>query len=218
MRRFLLPVVMLICLHSSISFAKGEITMNYKDVAASETKVWQSYYDKNPVTILINLTEYIQNLYGIKNKIDATVIATKFTYAFLKFGRTPQDAPQEEYEKSVLPSLTAAYQSLQESIKASWIPKECAAADLSWMIARRNVKTLEPEIVANKMATLFYLQFGKNDHHHFIRAAYLRAFAARFRDQCQDAWGGIKSDDWKIVNSLLEQSYLELSRGIVNNI
>lgn len=218
MQRFFLLIMMLMCLSSGISYAKGEITLNYKDLATSETKVWQSYYDKNPVTILINLTDYINELYGIKNKIKSAEIATIFTYAFMKFAAVPQDATQEEYEKSILPSLTKAYQTLKQSINATWTPREVAVADLSWMIARRHIKTLEPEIVANKMVNIAYLMYGKKDNHHFIRAAYLRAVAGRYRDQCQDAWGGINSDDWKIVNSLLEKSYLELSQGIVSNI
>lgn len=217
MRKFILHALMLGCLFTNLSYAKPLITINYKNVAESETKVWQSYYKKNPVTLLINLTSYIQNLYGVENKITATAIATKFTYAFLKFGATAQDADQAVYNKSVRPPLTSAYQSLKESLKASWDSKEVAEADLSWMIARRNIKTLEPENIANKMANFWYLQYGKKDHQHFIKAAYLRSVAGRYRDQCQDAWGGIQTEDWKIITALLEQAYFELDQGVFHN-
>lgn len=214
MRKFILHVLIIGCLFTNLSYAKSQTDIHYKNVAESETKVWQSYYNKNPVSLLINLTSYIQNLYGIENKITAASIATKFTYAFLKFGKTAQDADQKVYDESVLPSLTAAYQSLKESIKATWNSKEVAEADLSWMIARRNIKTLEPENVANKMANFWHLQYGKKDSNHLIKAAYLRAVASRYRDQCQDAWGGIHSEDWRIITTLLEQAYSEFFQGV----
>lgn len=217
LQKFILHILIIGCLFTNLSYAKSEGSINYKNVAESETKVWQSYYNKNPVTLLINLTNYIQDLYGIENKITATIVATKFTFAYLKFGKTAQDADQKEYDDSVLPSLTAAYQTLKDSTNASWNSNEVAAADLSWMIARRNIKTLEPEKVANKMADFWYQQYGKNDHQHFIKASYLRAVAARYRDQCQDAWGGIHLEDWKMITAMLEQAYYEFSLGVFHD-
>jgi len=205
---------MLACLLSVTSYAGSTKELNYKLIASSETKMWQGYYEKDQQKVLSSLEVYFQEMFNLKNVKTAQQIANLFAVAYMKFGNTPIASPQEEYDHSVFPSLRDAYQVLKLTIGASWDPELAAKADLDWMIARRHQETLEPEMIAKKMTNLFHILYGDNDKNHFTRAAYLRAVAARYRDQCQVFWDGVDQDDWSVVDALLEKSYLELSKGL----
>jgi hypothetical protein len=190
--------------------AAKEVKMNYKQVASSETKLWEAYYNKNQQQMISSLRTYLQELFSISKTEKLDVITNQFVKAYATFGAIPQDAKDADYNAAVLPLLTEAYQTLKSAVNASWAADEAAKLDLDWMISRRRVATLNPEIVAAKMANFYACLFGKNSPN-LIRAAYLRAVAARYRDECQDSWGGIKQGDWQVIEHVLEQSYLQLT-------
>lgn len=189
--------------------AATEIKMDDKQIASSETKMWEAYYNKNQEQLYISLRAYLQQLFSISDTNDLDMITKQYVKAYAVFGSIPQDAVDADYDKTVLPLLTEAYQTLKSSIKASWEPADAAKLDMDWMISRRRPATLNPEIVAVKMANLYTCLFGKKSPN-FIRAAYLRAVAARYRDECQDSWGGIKQGDWQVIERVLAQSYSQL--------
>lgn len=190
--------------------AAKEGKMDYKQVASSETKMWEAYYNKNQEQMFISLRAYFQQFFSISDTKNLDVITGQFAKAYSIFGAMPQDAMDADYNKTVLPLLIEAYQTLKSAVKASWQPDEAAKLDLDWMISRRRPATLSPEIVAAKMANFYACLYGKNSPN-LIRAAYLRAVAARYRDECQDNWGGIKQEDWQVIEHVLEQSYFQLT-------
>lgn len=183
--------------------------LNYQLAAKTEAGLWKAYYAKDLKEILILSTTFLELTFGV----NSPAVAQKFAFAFERFARMPQDAPQADYDKLVLPLLIEAYQALKDATKDTWQVNTVAATDLSWMIARRNLATLDPEIVANKMKDYYVALYGQ-DNNHLIRAAYLRSVAARYRDQTQDAWGGTQATDWDIIQNILVSAYWELSQGI----
>jgi hypothetical protein len=214
MRKIIFSVLIVFCISANLVNAKGIKMINFKNLADMETKIWQSYYKGDSDALLKNMKVFIIEQYGISDSEKAEEAAKKLVLGYKTFATMPQFANPEEYSTSVLPLLVVAYQALKQSINASWDPQKAAVADLSWMVARRQDSTLDPEIVAKKMAVLFCILYGQQENYHFIRAAYLRSVAGRYRDQCQDAWGGVSSEDWKVVNSLLKNAYKELCQGL----
>jgi hypothetical protein len=192
--------------------------LDYKLIASAETQMWRGYYERDQGKVRRSLEIYFREMFNLENSITIQEIATAFAIAYMKFGNTPIDSPQQEYDKAVLPALSDAYQALKNAINASWEPVAVAKADIDWMVSRRHIETLEPEIVAKKMATLFHLLYGNKDNNHIIRAAYLRAVAARYRDQCQIMWGGADQHDWDVVEGMLEKTYFLIAKGEANNI
>jgi hypothetical protein len=163
------------------------------------------------------LTESIAHLltiqFGISNSGDANRIAKEFFDAYYKFAMMPQSSSQSEYLLDVQPLLIKAYKSLKETIDANWDPDRVAAADLSWWVARRQDNMLSPEIVGEKIGEFYKQIYGEGNQQFFARAAYLRAVSARYRDLCQDQWGGVSENDWRAIQSLLGQSYFYLEQG-----
>jgi hypothetical protein len=212
--RATIAFILVFILLSIIPTLVNAMKMDYKNIAFTETKIWQSYYKKDADSLLKNMEAFIGEQYGVINAETAKNIAERFVSAYLKFSTIPINTAPEQYNITVLPLVITAYQTLRQSINASWDPQKAAVADLSWWIARRQNNTFNPEIVSQKMVVLFYTLYGQKNNYHFERAAYLRSTAGRYRDQCQDVWGGINAEDWKVVNSLLENSYDELYLGI----
>lgn len=186
-------------------------------MAADEMKVWQDYYDKKAAGELLGLTNIFKNQFDITDPLAAEEVAYRFGLALVAFREMPKNSSIEQYNRDVLPLLVKAYSRLHAFTGGSWDPKAAAQADLSWWVARRDPATSSPLAVAEKMEHLYTILFGKRDKGHFIRAAYLRALAAYYRDLCKYRWGGIQSNDWKAIDGLLQSSYLELKEGIQAN-
>lgn len=207
---FLFRYLLMFCvlLFSTTIFAMPT-QLNYQLAAKTETGLWKAYYAKDLKEILVLSTKFLELTFGV----NSPTVAQKFAFAFERFARVPQNAAQSEYDKLVLPLLIEAYQALRNETKDTWQVNTVAATDLSWMIARRNAETLDPEIVASKMKDYYVALYGQ-DNEHLIRAAYLRSVAGRYRDQTQDAWGGTKATDWDIIQNMLVSAYWELSQGM----
>lgn len=185
--------------------------------ASAETKTWEDYYQKNQAALVEDITHLISMQYQVSQLQVLEEVTPKIALAALRFKNLPSSTTPKEYEAKVLPLLTSAYRNLKEIVHASWDPAKVAKADLDWWIFRRQADKHDPEIVAKRMNDLFQLVFGSEDQQHFIRAAYLRATAARYRDLSALSWGGMSPSDWQVVQNLLVQFYQELSRGITAN-
>jgi hypothetical protein len=189
--------------------------INYVEAAAAEVKAWQAYYQKNPAVLLERTGVLLAVQYPIKDADTIKRIANEFFIAYHKFGTLPQDSSEQNYQQEVLPLIVKAYTSLKETINAPWDAADAAKADLSWWVARRQDKQKDPELVGKKIELLYSILYGlNNDDRGFLgRAGYFRATAARYRDLCQDKWGAISEEDWKIIQLLLEESYDNLNRS-----
>jgi hypothetical protein len=196
-----------------VTIAKVPASFNDMEIASAETAIWQSYYSHDAHSVLKNMIVLLSDQYGISNPVVAQDVAEKFTHAYVKFGKTPPASLPQKYNTDVLPLVIKAYEALKQATNATWNPEKAAAADLSWWVARRQNNTLDPEVVASKMLDLFHVLYGSKGNNHLARAAYLRSVAGRYRDQCQDRWGGVNPEDWTVVHLLLEKAYFELRHG-----
>lgn len=199
------------------NFFYGSEVFNPQKLAAAETKAWEAYYMRNNLALIEDLTQMISLLNNLPTLKTLATVTPKVAFAMTLFKNMPDDSTQEQYDAEVLPILTEAYESLKRSINAPWNAQQVAQADLNWWIFRRNAATDNPESVGNEMSKYYILVYGEHDDNHFLRAAYLRAVAAHYRDLCKNSWGNVKKTDWKVIEGILVQSYFELSLGIESN-
>lgn len=194
------------------------IELNYKEIADAEVKAWQAYYQVNSDLLLERTGVLLSEQYHMQNKDAIHQVAKEFFTAYHKFATIPQNSAEEAYQKEVLPLVVKAYQSLKGIINAPWDAVDAANADLSWWIARRQDKLKDPELVGKRIELFYSILYGAEDKEGFLsRAGYLRALAARYRDLCHDQWGGVNDEDWKIIHSLLKESYLNLDKHLKVN-
>lgn len=183
-------------------------------LAKAEIDAWKAYYKKDKIALIKSITHLISQQYPLKDPQAWAEIIPPLGLAMYRFGNMPIGATQFDYEEEVLPSLTEAYKALGSHLRANWNPKEIALTDLEWWIMRRKPTTHSPEKVGKKIAQLYQKIFGNKGGHHFDRAGYLRAAAARYRDICQLHWGPITENDWLAMQNILLHSYEELNQGI----
>lgn len=186
-------------------------------MADAEVNSWKAYYAKDRLGIFENLTKMIGIQYDIKDPSLLRKVSFQLGLAVAKFGELPRTASNEEYDKEVLPLLVTGYKSLKEATQSNWNEELAAKDDLAWWLARRKKGANSPENVGKLMAKLYRTVYGPSDNHHFNRAGFLRASAARYRDLCKWHWGGIQEKDWSIIHSLLKDAYMELVLGIQAN-
>lgn len=188
-----------------------------QQVAKEEVAAWKDYYD-NDITGLVQHLSHLVIIEFRLNQIEAwkTVIPELVAAATI-FKNLPENTQRDIYDSRVLPHLEIAYQAIREALHGTWNPHEAAKDELDWWIYRRQQKTSNPEIVGKKIADLYKLIYGEHDQGHFLRAGYLRAVAARYRDLSQNTWKRIEEGDWSIIENILEQSYKELMLGIETN-
>lgn len=186
-------------------------------MAEAEVNSWKAYYDKDKLGIFTNLTKMIGIQYNIKDPSLLRQVSFQLGLAVAKFGEMPRETSTEEYDKEVLPLLIQGYKALKEATHSNWNAEHAAKHDLAWWLARRKKGTSSPEQVGKLMAKLYQTVYGNEDEHHFYRAGYLRASAARYRDLCKWHWGGIKEKDWQIIQAMLKDAYTELVEGIQIN-
>lgn len=194
--------------------------MNHLDpeaVAALEIDAWKAYYRKDRLEMVQTLQKALQKQFHISSTAVWSDIIPNLALAAYQFSQMPMTSTTEEYNKLVLPQLTSAYEGLKTAVGGKWDATKAAKYDLEWWILRRNSKTFHPENVGKKMAQLYRELYGDDDDSHFIRAAFLRASAARYHDLCKITWGKIYESDWQVMQDILVQSYKELLMGIQAN-
>lgn len=186
-------------------------------MADAEVSSWKAYYAKDKLGIFTNLTKMIGIQYDIQDPALLRQVSFQLGLAIAKFGELPRGTTTEEYDKQVLPLLVEGYKSLKDATNSKWNEEKAAKDDLAWWLARRRKGTNSPEQVGKLMAKLYRTVYGSEDNHHFSRAGFLRAAAARYRDLCKWHWGGIQEKDWAIIRTMLKDAYTELVMGIQLN-
>lgn len=203
----------------SISLAGAEENIHFdpQQVAKEEVAAWKDYYDND----FMGLVQHLSHLVIIEfrmNQVTAwkTVVPELIAAATI-FKSLPETTSQDIYDSKVLPHLENAYEGIREALHGQWDPHQAAKKELAWWIDRRRQATSSPEIVGRKIADLYQLIYGNQDDRHFVRAGYLRAVAARYRDLTQNEWHPVEDTDWVIIENILEQCYQELLLGIQAN-
>jgi len=180
----------------------GSLHFDPDKVALSETRMWKAYYSGSPVALGSELTRIIRSQFNLRAE-QAKTISIPLFRASMMF-----DAVSGSYDVLVLPDLVVSYKRLKKLTSLSFNPRAAAKAELDWWVARRTPGMDSPEEVGRRIARLYLLLFGKKGKRHFDRAGYLRAKAAHVRDL-----GGARAD-WKIIETLLKESYRALLKGM----
>jgi len=174
-------------------------------VGDSETRMWQLYYGNvSRAAMGMQLLRLMRAQFGLSYRT-SILVAEDVAAATLEFHGAREES---EYENKVLPNLIHGYTRLCRAVNGTWDPEEVARAELDWWVARRTPGRSDPQIVGQAIAHEYSLVYGK-DNEHVQRAGFLRAKAARQRD---DTAG--QGPDWKEISAMLRESYSELLRGI----
>jgi hypothetical protein len=188
-------------------------------IATCETDIWKLYYHKTmpqeeKVALASkNFKPMIEQAFAVS---DGTSAVPSFLKAMLVFGQMPQTSTKEEYTQKILPLVVQAFEDVKKiSPYNSFDTKQAAIKELDWWVARRIEAERSTDNVGNIMAEAYGLIYGGNVKT-YGRSAYLRADAARYRDKCQDEFGGLTDKDWTIIQDLLLKSYVELKAVLEN--
>jgi len=172
-----------------------------REIAISETKMWQAYYSRNPKVLHGELVKILKEQFGVLPS-SAMQIARHFASAAVTFQQA-----HGNYDAITLPDLEKAYEKLKQAIGGSYDPQEAAGAELAWWVARRTTGKNSPEEVGRLIGRLYSVLYG-HDAPQFMQAGLLRAQAADIRDK-----GGLESD-WQEIERVLHLSYSELQSGL----
>lgn len=120
----------------------------------------------------------------------------------IHFSSLPMNTSKADYDSKILPKLTKVFGDIRGMTFLNFDPAALARAELEWWVARRDPKRLDFETVGNLMTKTYVLLYGGKDTN-YRKPAYLRAFAARYRDVCQD----LLEKDWQLVELILTAGY-----------
>jgi hypothetical protein len=165
-------------------------------LATLEVGMWKAYYAKERLRLFSLLVTMLHEQYHY-SWATASVQAFHLARAAATFG----DATGN-YD-TVLPDLEAAYSKVRSWTDAAFDPRAVARAELAWWMARRKPDENSAEQIGLLIAREYALLYETTPEH-VAEAAYLRAKAARLRDD-QAA-----SPDWDTIGRLLRASYDEL--------
>ena len=175
-------------------------------VAASETRMWQAYYEGRGADLGVEMLVLMRTQFGASLKT-AYEIVEPMALGAMTFGGNHGG----DYRREVLPYLEDAYARLGKACGRNWDAYDLAKAELAWWVARRTPGQDSPAQVGELIAVLYGKLYGSRNPD-IDRAAYLRAKAAQVRDQ-----GGVNAD-WQRVENLLLESYTILRRGIQGDV
>jgi hypothetical protein len=188
-----------------------------KKIAEYETNVWKAYYamkagdTKALEDGKIQFKLWLEQVYFLK---DATEVLPLFLNAVSEFGKMPLETPKEKYDEKILPLLQKAFEKIKEiSEYSAFDINSLARQELAWWVARRIPAECSPDNVGAIMAKACALFYG-GDAKKYEKGANLRAYAARYRDNCQDHFGGIQEEDWQRIQEMLTWSYLKLKDAL----
>ena len=198
---------LLLCL---IGFCGMNISygMIAEDLAKTEIHVWRAYYKQDTEALKAPLRDFIQSHYAIP---DAEELISSYMSALMTFAQTPQESSQETYERVIFPLLENAFQDFQKKSTLTFDPKKAAQAELQWWIARRGTPDdYRPENVGRLMQNVYVLLYG-GVLKDYTETAFLRATAARLRDDYWESSSnkGLTDAQWSTVEELLSKAYTQ---------
>ena len=174
------------------------LPFNPTRLADSEMRMWRDYYSGNRMGLGLELVKAVREQFKVGQN-DAMEIARDFAGAAVAF-----QSASGNYESVALPELEAGYERVRKVVGGTWDSGQAARAELEWWVQRRTPGHESTAEVGRSIATLYALLYGRTNAR-LERAGYLRAEAARVRDQ---------SGDWPRVQKLLRESYSELAYGV----
>ncbi len=173
-----------------------------------ETAMWRSYYDRQPTKLFFELGEMLRTQYKfpfLRSYLGA-YHAARAAFVF-KEGKSRAD-----YEKA-LPSLTDYFEEIHRTGDIDFDVRRASTLELEWWIVHRDRTQYPPDALgracAQAAAAIYRISPDSTLEHGRLRAA-----AMVIRDSCQ-AIGGVREEDWKAIDGLLQACYRSLNRAVV---
>jgi hypothetical protein len=168
-------------------------------LAASETRMWQAYYEKDTGALRKEMYTTLREQFGL-SRFRTFMVSGRLTLAAGTFATSKGN----KVKPSVLKNVEKAYTHVRDATGEDFDPREVAEAEVAWWAARRTPGKRSVEEVGGIIAELYATLYGRSNAD-IEYAGYLRAQAARVRD---------KTSNWVEVEQLLQQSYAYLLFGI----
>jgi len=178
------------------------------EVARLDTAMWRSYYDRQRVTLFLQLAELLRTQYGLPF-LRSNVVAYRAAHAAFVF---KDGHARAEYERA-LPDLVEFYTALRDVSDTPFDVDEAARRELEWWIVHRERDRHAPRDLAAALADLASTMYGLPPER-FETHARLRAEAMTIRDE-KAAAGGVGEADWARIDGLLHASWRSL-HDVVN--
>jgi len=207
MRKFW-PVLVLIAIASAAFDVYGRKTEDLRNfdpkrVAQLETSMWRSYYDHKTVYLFAEMGELLRTQYHFPF-LRSNISAYRASKAALVF---KDGHARADYERA-LPDLVKFYGSINQVSVEHFDVNRAARLELDWWIIHRERSQHDmAELVrslAELQAEIYHLPPERFQQH-----AKLRAEAMLLRDM-KAASGGVKEQDWIVINELLRASWYSL--------
>jgi hypothetical protein len=172
-----------------------------------ETKMWRSYYERQPVSLFLELAQTLRTQYSFP-WLRSYVGAYYGAAAALTF----KDGKERgDYDKA-LPSLQTYFSLIHNTGNRDFDVARTATLELEWWIVHRQHELYPPGALATACAeaaaSLYMVPANLTLEH-----GRLRAQAMLLRDARAEAVG-VTDVDWAAIESLLHQSYLSLNHAI----
>jgi hypothetical protein len=172
-----------------------------------ETKIWRSYYDRQRVTLFLELAQTLRTQYRfpwLRSYVGAYYGASAaFTF---KEGKERSD-----YEKA-LPALQTYFSLIHNTGNRDFDVARTATLELEWWIVHRQRARYPPGALASacaEAAASLYMVSANSTLEH----GRLRAQAMLLRDAREEA-GSVTDADWATIESLLLRSYRSLGHAV----
>lgn len=179
-----------------------------EDLATSEVRVWKAYYAQDTTEITAALKGFLNSHYRTRDLSDKQI--ESYATALLAFAKTDQQAPLETYQETVFPLLQAAFHAIHTNSTLFYVADALARAELAWWVERRQLHATVESVAVLMEESYRVLYKGENSH--YERMCWFRASVARYRDLCQDKFGGTTEDDWEAIQKMLVLGYQALPK------
>ncbi len=172
-----------------------------------ETKMWRSYYDRQPVSLFLELAQALRTQYSFP-WLRSYVGAYYGAAAALTF---KDGKERSDYEKA-LPTLQTYFRLIHNTGNRDFDVAHTTALELEWWIVHRQHERYPPGALASACAQAEASLYMVSENS-TLEYGRLRAQAMLLRDARAES-GGVTDADWATIESLLHQSYLSLSHAI----
>lgn len=169
---FLGVLIVMLIAYSALS---SRFSFDPTEIARSEVRMWQAYYDGDPRALHSELVDLLKQQFGVSTP-KAMLIAKDLASAAIKFRQA-----NSNYESIALPDLESAYSQLEQSLGGGFDPKAAAQAELAWWVARRTPGQDSTEEVGQLIGHFYAVLYG-TEAPEFIRAGVLSTTFLKYDD------------------------------------
>jgi hypothetical protein len=179
------------------------------EIARLETAMWRSYYEKQRLSLFMQLSELLRAQYNMP-RVRSNQVAYYAANAAFVFKKGKQ---RSDYEKAQ-PDLVRFYGALRKTSDIDFDVDRAARLELKWWIIHRERAQHPPGDLEKSLVDL-QAELYRVPADRLMEHARLRAEAMTIRDNKAEA-GGITEADWAKIDELLHKSWHSLAAAVKN--